>query len=221
MDAFGRLDVVVNNAGILRDAAFHKMTEEDWSLIQKVHLFGSYSVTQAAWPIMREAGYGRVIMTSSAAGLYGNFGQANYSAAKLGIHGLAQTLAVEGAAKGLQVNTVAPLAASRLTETVMAPHMLASLKPELVTPLVIRLCHESNAVTGELFEIGGGFVAANRWQQSNGAIFDPNDPLSAEMIDAVWSDILDFSDPRSPRTGMDTLSLVAKNIGVDLALTPQ
>lgn len=166
VDAFGKVDIVINNAGILRDISFQKMKEIDWNLIFKVHVYGAYSVTKAAWNIMREQGYGRVINTASAAGLFGSFGQVNYSAAKLALHGFTQALAKEGEKKNIRVNTIAPLAASRMLETVMPPDVLATVKPELVVPLVAYLCHESCEETGSVFEVGGGFVAKLRWQRT-------------------------------------------------------
>lgn len=141
VDAFGRVDIVINNAGILRDISFQKMKDLDWNLIFKVHVFGAYSVTKAAWNIMREQGYGRIINTASAAGLFGSFGQVNYSAAKLALHGFTQALAREGEKKNIRVNTIAPLAASRMLETVMPPDILKTVQPELVVPLVAYLCH--------------------------------------------------------------------------------
>lgn len=171
MDNFGRVDILINNAGILRDISFQKMKQADWDIILKVHLTGTYSCSKAAWNIMREQGYGRIINTASAAGLFGSFGQVNYSAAKLGILGFSFALAKEGQKRNILVNTIAPLAASRMLETVMPPDVLENLKPSLVAPLVGYLCHESNTETGSIFEVGGGFVAKLRWQRSEVNLF--------------------------------------------------
>ena len=169
LDSFGRIDIVINNAGILRDTSFAKMTDQDWDLIYRVHVLGSYRVTAAAWPHMRDQGYGRIVFTSSAAGIYGNFGQANYSMAKLGIVGFASTLALEGRKRNVCVNTIAPIAGSRMTETVLPKELIDALRPEYVSPLVAYLCHESCEDTGGLFEVGGGFIGKLRWERTRGA----------------------------------------------------
>ncbi|MBL4606648.1 MAG: SDR family oxidoreductase [Pseudomonadales bacterium] len=200
MDTFGRIDVVVNNAGILRDKSFHKMTDDDWDIIYRVHIKGSYKVAHAAWPHMRQQEYGRIINTASAAGIYGNFGQANYSMAKLGLHGLTQTLAIEGKKRNIFVNSIAPIAASRLTETVMPPDMLKNLKPEYVSPLVSYLCHESSTETGGLFEVGCGWFAKLRWERTNGLGL-PVDNTSAESIAEGWDTVVDFSENTSHPSG--------------------
>jgi NAD(P)-dependent dehydrogenase (short-subunit alcohol dehydrogenase family) len=163
VDAFGTVDIVINNAGILRDVSFMKMTDQDWDLIMKVHLKGSYSVTRAAWDIMRAKGFGRVINTGSSSGLYGSFGQVNYSAAKMAMHGLSQSLAKEGEKRNIRVNTICPLAASRMTETVLPKEVLDNIKPEYVAPLIAYLVHDSCEETGSLFEVGAGYVAKLRW----------------------------------------------------------
>lgn len=212
LDAFGRLDIVINNAGILRDVSFHKMSAEDWDKIYRVHLYGGYQVTRAAWPILREQGYGRIVMTSSAAGLYGNFGQANYSSAKLALLGLAQTLAVEGQKRNVLVNTIAPLAGSRLTETILPPELVAALRPEYVAPLVAYLCHESSGETGHTFEVGAGWVARVRWQRGRGAFFPLTGELTPEAIAARWAEIDNFDDPTYPTTPTDSFAPVVANL---------
>src|SRR5262245_37406147 len=182
LDTYGRVDVIVNNAGVLRDSSFAKMSDADWNTIYRVHLFGAYKVTHAAWPHMRAANYGRVVMTTSIAGIYGNFGQANYAAAKLGLFGLAQTLAIEGASKNILCNTIAPTAGSRLTATVLPKEVVDALKPEYVTSAVILLGHETCPVTGKLYEVGGGWVSQTRWEQTAGVFFQ--DEYSAEELQA-------------------------------------
>ncbi|MFN3714299.1 MAG: SDR family NAD(P)-dependent oxidoreductase [Alcanivoracaceae bacterium] len=212
LDAFGTVDIVINNAGILRDVSFAKMTQADWDLILKVHLTGSMSVSHAAWPIMREKGYGRIIMTTSAAGIYGNFGQANYCAAKLGITGLANCLAEEGRGKNIFVNTIAPIAASRLTETVMPPEMLKHLNPEAVSPLVAWLSHESCQETKGLFEVGAGYIAKLRWERAQGNVFALGKKFSIDDVASRWSKITDFTDAEHPTSINESFMPILNNI---------
>ncbi|XP_036953458.1 peroxisomal multifunctional enzyme type 2 isoform X1 [Acanthopagrus latus] len=201
LDAFGRIDVVVNNAGILRDRTFARTSDLDWDLIHRVHLRGSFMVTRAAWNHMKNQKFGRIIMTTSAAGIYGNFGQANYSAAKLGLLGLANTLAIEGRKYNIFCNTVAPLAGSRLTETIMPPDIVASLKPEYVAPLVLWLCHEQCQENGGLFEVGAGWIGKLRWERSQGrTVRQKNQPMTPEAVRDQWDKICDFTDAAKIRT---------------------
>ena len=212
IDAFGRIDILINNAGILRDVSFQKMSQADWDLIYKVHVFGSYKCTAAAWGLMRDQGYGRIVMTASAAGIYGNFGQANYSMAKLGIHGFAQTLALEGKKKNVLVNTIAPIAGSRMTETVLPPNLIEALRPEFVSPLVARLCHESSEETGGLFEVGGGFMGKLRWERSSGKTFRLGRPITPEGVDAAWKDITQFDKTEHPATITESMGPIMANL---------
>ncbi|HUP68645.1 MAG TPA: SDR family NAD(P)-dependent oxidoreductase [Acidimicrobiales bacterium] len=155
---FGRIDIVVNNAGFLRDKAFHNLTPELIEPVLDVHLMGAFWVTRPAWVHMREQGYGRVVNITSSAGLLGNFGQTNYAAAKMGLVGLTRALAVEGAVKGIQVNAVAPLARTAMTEALLGP-LGDQFPPELVAPVVAWLCHEDCPANGEIYSAGGGRVA--------------------------------------------------------------
>jgi NAD(P)-dependent dehydrogenase (short-subunit alcohol dehydrogenase family) len=158
LEAFGRIDIVVNNAGILRDKAFHNMTPDLVDPVIDVHLKGAFNVTRAAWTHFREQNYGRVINTSSNSGLLGNFGQSNYGAAKMGLVGLTKVLAVEGAKYGIKANAIAPVAFTRMTADLM-PGLEDKLKPEYVTPIVVFLAHEDCPVTGDVYSAGGGVVA--------------------------------------------------------------
>jgi NAD(P)-dependent dehydrogenase (short-subunit alcohol dehydrogenase family) len=157
MEAFGRVDILVNNAGILRDAAFKNMTAEQIDAVLEVHLKGSFNLTSAVWPVMREQNYGRIIQTSSGSGLFGNFGQANYGAAKMGLIGMMHVLAIEGARSGIRINAIAPIARTRMTEAIMG-EAAAKLDPELVTPVVIYLAHERCDRTAHIYSVGGGMV---------------------------------------------------------------
>ena len=216
MDNYDRVDVVINNAGILRDSSFIKMSDEDWDLIYRVHALGAYKVTKAAWPIMLEQGYGRIINTASAAGIYGNFGQANYSFVKRGLIGFTNTLAIEGGRKGIKANVIAPVAGSRLTETILPNEVTEALKPEFVTPLVVKLCSQESEENGSLFEVGAGWVSKLRWERSQGAFFDPKAELSAEQIDAAWEQIGDFTDAQHPTNIQDTFAPVFGNLGIKM-----
>lgn len=198
LDHFGRLDIVVNNAGFLRDVAFHKMTARDWDTLYEVHLLGAFRIIHAAWPRMREQAYGRIVNTSSAAGIYGNFGQVNYGTFKLALHGMTQPLAVEGKARGIHVNTIAPAADSRLTRTVMTAEQLAPMRPDLVSPLVAWLCHDACPETGGLFEVGGGYIAKLRWERSAGVRLDLAGADAVENIAAAWGQITSFAHSDHP-----------------------
>ena len=192
IDNFGKVDIVINNAGMTRDQAFHKMTKKNADDIFNVHLRGSFFLTQAAWPHFREAGYGRVINTASGSGLYGNFGQANYSAAKLGLHGLTQTLSKEGAKYNIKVNTIAPVAASRLTKDILPPEIFERMKPEMVMPIVLYLAHEKQDQTGQVYEVGGGYMGKVRWQRSGGKVF--KEVPEIEEVEEAWETINSFGD---------------------------
>jgi NAD(P)-dependent dehydrogenase (short-subunit alcohol dehydrogenase family) len=175
IDAFGRVDIVVNNAGILRDAAFKNVTPESLDAVIDVHLKGAFNVLRTAWPLMREQNYGRIVNTSSGSGLFGNFGQSNYGAAKAGLMGLTRVLSIEGERNNVRVNAIAPIAHTRMTES----QMDAAMRPELISPLVAYLCHASCEITGQAYSVGGGRVSRLFLGMTTG-ITEPD--LDAEMI---------------------------------------
>ncbi|TVT71035.1 MAG: SDR family oxidoreductase [Pseudomonas sp.] len=212
LDSFGRIDVVVNNAGILRDKTFHKMEDADWDLVYRVHVEGAYKVTRAAWPHMREQNYGRVIFTASTSGIYGNFGQSNYGMAKLGLYGLTRTLALEGRKNNVLVNAIAPTGGTRMTEGLIPPQVFEQLKPELVSPLVVYLASEQCQETSGLFEVGGGWMGKVRWERSLGVGFDPQAGFDAEDVAAQWQQICNFENAAHPADNMEALQEMMANL---------
>lgn len=190
LDAYGTVDIVVNNAGYLRDRTFTKMALDDFDAIIGVHLLGNTYPTHAAWPIMREKEYGRVVFTTSAAGLYGNFGQTNYAAGKLAVVGLMNTLKVEGAGRGIQVNTIAPVATTRMTESLMGD-TVSLYDPGWVTPAVVYLCSEECEASGAVIEAGGGYYSLVQMMEGPGVVLDGD--VTPDAIAASWDAITDMS----------------------------
>ncbi|CAG9766389.1 unnamed protein product [Ceutorhynchus assimilis] len=194
LDNFGRVDILINNAGILRDKSLVKLTDQDWDLVHQVHLKGSFKTTQAAFPIMKKQNFGRIIMTSSNSGLYGNFGQANYSAAKMALIGLAKTVGIEGARNNVYCNVIVPTAASRLTEDILPPEVFNELKPEFIAPVVAYLCHDSCQENGSVVESAGGWAGKVTLVRSNGALLRSSiqDGVTVEKVAQNWDRITDM-----------------------------
>jgi NAD(P)-dependent dehydrogenase (short-subunit alcohol dehydrogenase family) len=200
---YGKIDILINNAGILRDVTLQKMTDADWDVIISVHLTAAFTLAKAAW----KHKYGRIINTSSTSGLYGNFGQSNYAAAKLGLHGLTQTLGKEGDKNNIKVNTIAPFAGSRMNKDLWNEVTMKKFNPEKVVPLVMFLCHEKNEENGALFELGAGFMARVRWQRAEGVLFP--DGFTAEDLMIKWGEVVDFGRSNDyPLAMTDTLQKV-------------
>ncbi|MEU8380662.1 SDR family oxidoreductase [Streptosporangium sp. NPDC048865] len=192
IDTYGRLDIVVNNAGILRDKSFGKISVEEFDQVLAVHVRGSFLVSRAAFPHLKEQGYGRIINTSSPAGLFGNFGQANYSTAKMGLVGLTKTLGIEGARAGIKANAIAPIAWTRMTEELLPAEFEAKFTAERVSALVTFLAHEACETSGEVFSVGGGriarvFVAEGPgWRQENHTVEDIRDNWEAILAEQPY-----------------------------------
>ncbi len=208
IDAFGRVDIVINNAGILRDKAFHNMTPDLFDAVIDVHLRGAYHVTQPAWRLMREQGYGRVISTVSGAGIFGNFGQANYGAAKMGLIGFTRVLAVEGAKFNIKANVIAPVAMTRMTEAILGP-LGDKLDPKFVSPLVTYLAHESCEPTGRVFSVAGGRVAEVFIAEGHGYV---NPEMTPEDVAANLDAISNRDDYVIPTQMSDEIDLYLKHL---------
>ncbi len=210
LEAFGQVDIVVNNAGILRDKSFAKLSPEELEIVIDVHLKGAFFVSQPAFRAMKERSYGRFVHTASAAGLFGNFGQTNYGAAKMGLVGLSNVLAVEGAKNNIKSNVIAPIAKTRLTEDLLGP-MASRLEPEKVTPLVVYLCSEANQESHAIYSVGGGRYArifvglAPGWTLKEGA-------ASAEEIQANFAQIHEPGDYIIPSSIADEMGLLVKDL---------
>lgn len=218
IDRWGRVDVLVNNAGILRDKTFAKMDLRDFDVVMDVHLEGSVNCTRAVWEPMRERQYGRIVMTSSSSGIYGNFGQTNYGAAKMALVGFMNSLALEGQKYGIQVNSLAPIAATRMTEDLMTPEVLKLLEPEAVTPAVIFLASE-DAPTRQILAAGAGVYARVVISETPG-VFLPQDVRDAEHVAAAWEQIAATEGQRELSAGGEQtvkfLKKAAEALGIDL-----
>ena len=208
LDAFGRVDVLVNNAGILRDKAFHKMDDVTIDAVIDVHLKGALYVSRPAFALMREQGYGRIVNTTSASGLFGNFGQANYGAAKAGLAGLTRVLAIEGAGHGIKVNAIAPIASTRMTQDVLGD-LATRVSPESVSPLVAYLAHEECSVNGHVYSVAGGRIARVFVAETHGVVLPEN---TSEAIRAQLSliDQLDVDGFHQPSSLDDEIGIIAK-----------
>ena len=205
-ERWGGIHILINNAGILRDKSFAKMDMADFRTVIDVHLIGSANCAKAVWEGMREAGYGRILMTSSSSGLFGNFGQANYGAAKLGILGLARTLSIEGAKNGIHVNTIAPTAATRMTEELFPPAMLSAFNPEAVVPAALYLVSQdapNNAIVGA----GAGVVQAAYLTLTPGVALPEQTP---EAVAAHWAAITDRDGEIVPQAGAEQSMSILK-----------
>lgn len=210
IDTYGSADIVINNAGIVRDKSFHKMTLDDYEFVVKVHFLGSVYVTHAAIPHMREANYGRILMVSSNSGLYGNFGQSNYSAAKMAVVGFMNTLKLEGARNNIIVNSLAPLAATRIAEP---SGIFDTYDPELVTPeavaaMVSYLVSENCTDSGNILSATAGYYSRIQVMESKGIRVDPRQTMTPEKIADLWPQIIAMDDPQGYHDALSNLTTV-------------
>lgn len=211
VERWGRIDILINNAGILRDKSFAKMDMADFRKVIDVHLMGSVHCTQAVWPHMVAQRYGRIMMTTSASGIYGNFGQANYGAAKSALVGLTNVLAIEGERRGIRVNALAPTAATRMTDGLISEEAAAKLSPTTIAPGAVFLV-STDAPTGVTLGAGAGVFAVSRMLEAR-PVFLPEHERTAETIAARWDEIADMSDPHPLGSATDQTNLYVELAG--------
>lgn len=209
LDAFGTVDIVVNNAGILRDRSFANMEHDEIDAVLDVHLRGAFHVTHPAFKTMKEKGYGRLVFTSSNSGLFGNFGQANYGAAKAGLAGLSHVLAIEGAKYNIKSNCIAPVAKTRMTEDLLGP-FADMVRPEQVTPMVVYLCSEACEHSHEIFTAGGGRYGRIAVVTNEGWVASQGEVPSVEDVAGRLDEIRNLSDPIIPDSSNDEIMLIGK-----------
>ncbi|AWH94185.1 SDR family NAD(P)-dependent oxidoreductase [Dietzia psychralcaliphila] len=218
IDKWGRIDILMNNAGILRDKSFAKMDNDDFRRVLEVHLMGSVNCTKAVWPHMAEAGYGRILMTTSSSGIYGNFGQANYAAAKSGLVGLMNVLAIEGAKKNIKVNSIAPTAATRMTEDLLPQRVLDIMGPETIAPGALFMVSE-DAPTKTILGAGAGVFAVSQMVESRG-VYLPDNARTPEVVAERWNEIADVTDANPLESAFEQTSkyaaLAARELGLHL-----
>lgn len=208
LDAYGKIDILINNAGILRDKSLVKMEVEDYRKIMSVHLDGTFFCTKAAFPSMKEQEYGRIVSTASAAGLYGNFGQTNYGAAKMGIVGLMNSVAQEGMRYNIKANTIVPTAGTRLTFTVMPEDVISKVKPDYVAPIVAWLSSDNCEESGKIFSAGGGYFARAAVVEGPGITFGVEKDITVEMIAKNMDKITSLEDAREYSSAMEQAGTV-------------
>ncbi|KAH9183664.1 hypothetical protein AeNC1_014361 [Aphanomyces euteiches] len=206
---FGRVDILLHALTQVQDASFRKMTREQWNSVLENDLTSAFTMTRAVWTAMRQQNYGRILLCTSASGLYGNFGQVNYATTKSGVWGLTKALSIEGRKYKIGVNAIAAVAGTTLTQTVMPKDVFDRLKPEYTSPFVVYLCHGSNNENGSIFETGGGWIGKLRLQRSSGVGF----PLatSPEVVAAAWDQVVDFSEASYPASTQDSFMPMLQN----------
>ncbi len=209
MDKWGRIDVLVNNAGILRDKSFGKMEVQDWDAVVGVHLTGSAYCSMAVWNIMKAQNFGRIVMTASTSGIYGNFGQANYGAAKNGVVGLMNTLCIEGAKNNIRINCLCPTAATRMTEDIIPPQILSEIAPEHVSPAVLFMASK-NGPNRSIILAGAGTYTVAKLMEAEGIYLDA-DERTPEALAARFDEMTDMSNAREMMTGNDHVMKIVQN----------